>query len=88
MQVSLIQVVISRFADRLQRIWDKVYSPSQGELSELSKMSELELRDLGIGRSEIPGFRERQCQHGNHADTGLLRQSAPLIIPDYPTTNK
>ncbi len=88
MQISLIQVVISRFSDRLQRIWNKVYSPSQGELSELSEMSELELRDLGIGRSEIPGFRERQYQRSNQADTGLLRHSAPLIIPDYPATNK
>ncbi|MBC3862558.1 DUF1127 domain-containing protein [Undibacterium jejuense] len=88
MQASLLQAVINRFAYRWQMIWDKVYSPSQGELSELSEMSELELRDLGIGRSEIPGFRERQYQRRNQAETGLLRHSAPLIISDYPATNK
>jgi len=85
MPVFFIISIKDHFADFWQRIWDKVYSPSQGELS---RMSELELRDLGIGRSEIPRFQTRQPQHYNRADTALLRKNAPLIIPDDPATNK
>ncbi|MFZ6864160.1 hypothetical protein ACO0K7_16145 [Undibacterium sp. Ji67W] len=85
MQESLFQAVISRFAYHWQRIWDTVYSPSQGEFA---AMSDLELNDLGIGRGEIPRFQEPGCQPGNHADIDLLRQNTLLIIPDDPATNK
>lgn len=53
MSSKAVSAASAAFRRRLRRWLDRIVEPSRGPGTELAPMSERELNDLGIGRSEV-----------------------------------